>query len=250
MVYFLIPAFDEQGTLGLILYKLRQVMAGVRQEFLAIVLDDGSTDATGKVAEAYRRLVPLKLLRHARNEGFGPSLDRLLREAVRLSQHPESDVAIMVEADFSFTPDAVPQMIREVEAGADLVIGARARPARAEEAMPRRRRFGDWVASSVLRATMPIPGVTDYTSTLRAYRVATLKRAVTAHQEGLITSRDTAANVELLLRLGRFHPTIVEVEAATRCDIRPRVSRHRLKRALKGELGLTGRVDRVAAPPA
>ena len=96
---------------------------------------------------------------------------------------------------------------------------------------------------------MPIPGVTDYTSTLRAYRVGTLKRAVTDHQEELITSRDTAANVELLLRLGRFHPTIVEVEATTRCDIRPRESRHRLKRALRGELSLTGRVDRVAAPP-
>ena len=162
---------------------------------------------------------------------------------------PPGSQAILVEADFSFNPDAVPQMIREIEAGADLVIGARARPAREEEGMPRGRRFGDWLASSLLRATMPVPGVTDYTSTLRAYRVGTLKRAVTAHQEGLITSRDTAANVEILLRLARFHPTIVEVEAATRCDIRPRASRHRLKRALRSELSLTGRVDRAAAPP-
>lgn len=249
MVYFLIPVYDEEGTIGLVLYKLRQIMKTVRQEYLAIVLDDGSADSTARVVEAYRRMVPVKILRHARNQGFGPSLDRLLREAVRLSRHPESDVAILVEADFSFSPDPVPEMIREVEAGADIVIGARTRPERTVEAMPRARRLSDWISSSVLRAVMPIAGVTDYTSSLRAYRIGTLKRAITAHQEGLITSPDTAANVELLLRLARLHPTIAEVVVSPRCDIRPRASRHRLKSALKGELGLTGRVDRVTAPP-
>jgi dolichol-phosphate mannosyltransferase len=249
MVYFLIPAYEEEGTIGLVLYKLRQVMATVRQEYLVIVLDDGSADATTKRVEAYRCMVPVKLLRHARNQGFGRCLDRLLREAVRLSRHPESDVAIVVEADFSLSPDVVPEMIREIEAGTDIVIGSRSRPERPVEGMPFARRFGEWLASSVLRAVMPIPGVTDYTSTLRAYRVGTLKRAVTAHQEGLITSPGTAANAELLLRLGRFHPTITEVDASPRCDIRPRASRRRLKEALKNELALTGRVDRVAAPP-
>lgn len=249
MVYFLVPAFDEEGTIGLVLYKLRQVMRTVRQEYLAIVLDDGSSDATAKVVDAYRRLVPVKVLRHARNEGFGPCLDRLLREAVRMSRHPESDIAILVEGDFSLSPDSVPEMIREVEAGADIVIGSRKRPERGVEALPRARRLGDWISSAVLRAVMPIAGVTDYGSSLRAYRVGTLKKAVAAHQEGLITSPGTAANVELLLRLARFHPVISEVEAAPRCDIRPRPSRRRLKDALKGELGLTGRVDRVTAPP-
>lgn len=249
MVYFLIPVYDEEGTVGLVLYKLRQVMESVRQDYLAIALDDGSSDTSAKVIEAYRRLVPLKVLRHARNQGFGPTLDRLLREAVRLSRHPESDVAIVVEGDFSVTPDPVPEMIREIEAGADIVVGSCKRPARAAEAMPSGRRFSDWLSSSVLRAVMPIPGVTDYTSSLRAYRVGTLKRAVTTLQEGLITSPDTAANVELLLRLARFHPAVVEIEAAPRCDIRPRPSRHGVRSALKGELGLTGRVDRVTAPP-
>lgn len=249
MIYFLMPVYDEERTVGLVLYKLRQVMEKVRQEYLVVVLDDGSTDSTARVLEAYRPKVPLKILRHARNQGYGPSLDRLLREAVRLSRHPESEVAILVEADFSLSPDCVPEMIREIEAGADLVIGSRTRPERKVEALPFARRFSDWVSSSVLRAVMPIPGVTDYTSSLRAYRVGMVKRAITAHQEGLITSPSTAANVEILLRLARFHPTIAEVRVSPRCDIRPRVSRHRVKDALKGELGLTGRVERVTAPP-
>ena len=62
----------------------------------------------GDFAAFFGRLVPVKILRHARNEGFGPSLDRLLREAVRLSHHPESDVAVLVEALQSALAEANP----------------------------------------------------------------------------------------------------------------------------------------------
>ncbi|MGH7563868.1 MAG: glycosyltransferase, partial [Gemmatimonadota bacterium] len=54
MIYFLVPVYDEEGTIGLVLYKLRQVMEKARQEYLVIVLDDGSEDSTAKVVEAYR----------------------------------------------------------------------------------------------------------------------------------------------------------------------------------------------------
>lgn len=248
MVYFLIPAFEEEDTLGLLLYKLRTVMEDVNRRYLAVVLDDGSRDGTADVAEAYRRFLPVKLLRHAENRGLGPTLDRLVREATRLSKYPERDVAITIEADFTFSPDTVPDMVREIEAGADVVIGARPRAHDDRARMPLGRRLGAHLVSSVLRAVMPLPGVTDYTSSFRAFRIGTLKRATSAYQEAFLTSPDASANVELLLRLGRFHPTFAEVPAELRFDIRPRPSRHRFGTAVRGGLALTGRVDRVAAP--
>ena len=246
MVYFLIPAYDEEGTIGLLLYKIRQVMRDVRREYLTIVLDDGSSDETAAVATKYQRFLPVKVLRHATNQGFGPSIDRLVREAARLSRYPERDIAILLEADFSWSPDAVPDMVRQIEAGADIVIGARAVPGGAAEGIPLARRAAARLVSTILRAVMPLPGVTDYTSTFRAYRIGTLKRAITTHQETLITARDGAANVELLLRLGRLQPAVAEVPVPCRLDIRPRPSRHRWTAAIRGQLALTGRVDRVA----
>lgn len=248
MVYFLIPAYEEEETLGLLLYKIRQVMTEVRREYLTVVLDDGSTDETGEVAGRYRKLLPVKLLRHAENRGIGPALDRLVREAVRLSHYPERDIAITLEADFTASPDAVPDMVREIEAGADIVIGARTHPESDTDEMPLSVRLSSRLVSTVLRAVMPLPGVSDYTSTFRAFRVGTLKRAIATFQEGLLTTRDAAANVELLLRLGRFHPTLVEVPVRCRYDVRPRASRHRMGPSVRSQLGLTGRVDRVAAP--
>lgn len=247
MVYFLIPAYGEESTIGLLLYKIRDVMNDVRRSYMAIVLDDGSGDDTAGAAERYQRFLPVKVLRHAENRGLGPTLDRLLREAVRLSRYPERDIAIVIEGDFSYSPDCVSDMVRQIEAGADVVIGSRRHPESDQETLPFSRKAGERIVSGVLRAVMPLPGVTDYSSTLRAYRVGTLKRAVGVYQEGLITSRDLEANVELLLHLGRFHPTFSEVPIRCRYDIRSRASRHRWGQAVRGQLSLTGRVDRATS---
>jgi dolichol-phosphate mannosyltransferase len=247
MVYFLIPAYEEEETIGLLLYKLRSVMESVRRDYLAIVLDDGSRDATARTAEQYRKFLPVRVLKHAKNNGFGPALDRLVRESCRLSRYPQRDIAITIEGDFSWSPDPVPAMVREIEAGADIVIGARARVDRPAESMPFSHRAAGRVVSTVLKAVMPLQGVTDYTSTFRAYRISTLKQAIAVNQENLISCRDNAANVELLLRLGRLHPSIAEVGAPSRCDIRTRESRHSWQSAVKNQLGLTGRVDRAPA---
>ncbi len=250
MIYFLVPAYQEEPTIGLLLYKIRQVMREVRRDYLAIVLDDGSTDGTAEVAERYRRYLPVKVLRHAENRGLGPSLDRLVREAVRLSYYPERDIAIVLEADFTWSPETVPEMVRQIEAGADIVIGSRAHPESRIRGLPFGKRLSTRIVTNVLRAVMPLPNVTDYGSTFRAYRIGALKRVVTALQEGLLTTRDVAANVELLLRLGRFHPSIVEVPITIQEEVRRRPSRHRWSRAVREQLALTGRVDRVASPPA
>lgn len=247
MIYFLIPAWNEEDTVGLLLYKIREVMKDVRRDYLAIVLDDGSTDATGDTAKAYEKFLPVKVLRHAENRGMGPSLDRLVREATRLSRYPERDIAITIEADFSWSPEAVPAMVQEIEAGADVVVAARTHPESEVDRPPRGRSSSSRIVSTVLKAVMPVAGVTDYLSTFRAYRIGTLKRAVETYQESLITTRDTAANAELLLRLARFHPGFAEVPVQCRFDIRPRSSRHRWGRAVRSHLALTGRVDRVAA---
>ncbi|MBW3660217.1 MAG: glycosyltransferase family 2 protein [Gemmatimonadetes bacterium] len=247
MVYFLIPAWNEEDTIGLLLYKIREVMKDVRREYLAVVLDDGSKDATGRIAERYRRFLPVKVLRHAENRGLGPSLDRLVREAARLSRYPERDIAITIEADFSYSPDSVPEMVQEIEAGADVVVAARTHPESEVDEVPWSRRSSARLVSTVLRAVMPVPGVADYLSTFRAYRIGSLKRALETYQESLITTRDASANVELLLRVARFHPTFVEVPARCRFDIRPRPSRHRWGKTVRSHLSLTGRVDRVAA---
>lgn len=233
MVYFLIPAYNEERTIGLLLYKLRKVMQDVRRRYLIVILDDGSTDETAQRVEAYSRIVPLQLIRHPENRGYGAALDRLVREACRMSRVPERDIAITLDADFTINPEPVPTMVREIEAGADLVIGSSLAPGARPAGTPLRSRLFTKVLPLVYRSVQPVPGVEDYCSSFRAYRIALLKRAIRQFQEALITAPGKAANAQLLLRLGRLSPVVKEVPVTARYDIRMRPSRFRLRSSMR-----------------
>jgi len=233
MLFFLIPAYNEERTIGLLLYKLRKVMEGQRRRYQILVLDDGSTDETAQRAEAYQRLVPLSVLRHAGNKGFGAALDRLVREACRMARAPERDVAVTLEADFSVNPEPVLEMLKEIEAGADVVIGSTLARGSQRNGTPLRSRVFAKMLPLVYNSVQPVPGVTDYSSTFRAYRVAPLKRALREFQENLITTSTKAANAQLLFRLSAFSPVVREVPITTRYDIRGRRSRFRLRTSLR-----------------
>jgi dolichol-phosphate mannosyltransferase len=240
MVYFLIPAYNEERTIGLLLYKIRKVMDGVRRRYVILVLDDRSTDETALRVEGYRSIVPVLLFRHATNKGFGAALDRLIREACRMSRVPERDIAVTLEADFSSNPEPVQTMVREIEAGADVVIGSALADGSHTSGTPFRSRVFTKLLPLVYRSVHPIPGVHDYSSTFRAYRINLLKRALREFQESLITAPGKAANAELLIHLAQFSPVVKEVPVTARYDIRPRSSRFRLRQSLKEHWALGG----------
>ena len=64
MIYVCIPSHNEAATVGLLLWKIRQVFAGFPREYQMLVLDDGSTDATAEILEPYSLVLPLTVVRH------------------------------------------------------------------------------------------------------------------------------------------------------------------------------------------
>src|SRR3954447_5916057 len=123
MIYVCIPSYNEAPTVGLLLWKVRQVFASFPREYQLLVLDDGSTDATAEVLERYTRVLPLTVLRHDERRGYAASVDRLFRQAVELTDRPKRDAAILMHADFAHSPQAIPDLVRRIESGADLVVG-------------------------------------------------------------------------------------------------------------------------------
>lgn len=72
MISFVIPAYNEERHLPAALASIAQAMRGVDQAHEVVVVDDGSVDATAKVAEAAGAKVVAVQLRHiaaARNAG-------------------------------------------------------------------------------------------------------------------------------------------------------------------------------------
>ena len=197
MIYICIPALNEAPTVGVLLWRIRQVMTEFRRDFHLIVLDDGSTDATAEVLAPYEKVLPLTLLRNERTAGYAGALERLLRETVARSTHPKRDIAVVLQADFTEPPEEIPALVKKLEGGADVVGSA---VAGVDAELPRGLRWSrrglPWLLG---RARLPKEGG-DPMSGFRAYRVQVIKRAL-ADREGapLLTRQGWAANAELLM---------------------------------------------------
>ena len=194
MLYICVPSHNHGDTIGLLLWKVRQVFAGFPREYQLLVADDGSTDATREVLDLYERALPLTVLRHREPAGYGASLERLLREALRRTDRPKRDAAITLPPDFAVSPDALPALVRRIESGADVVVGELD-----GVAVPWRLRLLHRAAPLLLKPGVSVPGVRDLFSGCYAVRLATLKRGFPDNTRALQTD-DWCANAELVAR--------------------------------------------------
>ncbi len=189
MIFFCIPVYNEEKTAGVVLWKIRQVMAEFPRDYQILLADDASTDGTAKVIDPYRRVLPLILMRSHRRRGYAAALEMLIREAARRSRYPRRDMVVIMQADFSEDADDVPSLLRRMESGADLAVGGpvatAGRPGLLERTTER------IVRNLLRRKTWPEP-LTEPLVGFSAIRLACIRKAI-----------DEAADTRLLRWEGR-----------------------------------------------
>src|SRR5579862_8781258 len=122
MIYVCIPVHDEVRTIGLVLWKVRQVFTAFPREYQLLVCDDASTDGSAELLGAYAKVLPMSVVTHGERRGYAASLEELLGIALQRTDRPRRDCAITLHADFSHPPDAMVDMVRLLESGADVVV--------------------------------------------------------------------------------------------------------------------------------
>jgi hypothetical protein len=259
VIYICIPALNEAPTVGVLLWRIRQVMAEFRRDYHLIVLDDGSTDATAEVLGPYEKVLPLTVLRNERTAGYAAALERLLRETVARSTHAKRDIAVVVQADFTEPPEEIPALVKKLEGGADVVGSA---VAGVDAELPRGLRWSrrglPWLLG---RAPLPKEGG-DPMSGFRAYRVHVIKRAL-QEREGapLLTRQGWAANAELLMAVAPHTRRADQAPVQLKYNRRERETRFNpwpalretwelAKRAPRRVRGLAPAAEPAAAPAA
>jgi hypothetical protein len=135
-VVFVIPAHNEAENLGPVLTRLAETAP---DGYRAVVVDDGSTDATADVAREHGAVV----VQHERNRGLGAALRTGLLTARRLNAR----AAIYLDADGEYDPADADALLAPIEAGdADYVLGRRS----GRHGMKLSRRAGNRVFSALL----------------------------------------------------------------------------------------------------
>jgi glycosyltransferase involved in cell wall biosynthesis len=107
----ILPAHDEAGTIEDVVRRCRTAVPGLLE---VIVVDDGSTDGTGGLAErAGARVITL-----SPNRGKGIALRSGLAEA-------RGDVIVLLDADGQDAPEDIPLLLEALTDGVTMVVGSR-----------------------------------------------------------------------------------------------------------------------------
>jgi glycosyltransferase involved in cell wall biosynthesis len=116
MISVVIPAYNEENAIEKTIKEIEKVMKKnkIDKNSEIIVVNDGSTDNTGKVAKKSGAVV----INNPSNMGYGFSLKRGIKQA-------KNETIVITDADLTYPFDQVPKMLKKKEEGFDLVVGAR-----------------------------------------------------------------------------------------------------------------------------
>jgi len=215
-VHVVLPAYNEAENVGVVLDTLDDLGKRTGLSLHAIIVDDGSRDATPQIVDRFSGTLRKTLLRHGVNLGLGAAIRTGLLRAVEDSS--DCDVIVTMDADDTFTPAAIPDMLTKIDAGMDVLIASRYTPESTVIGVPPLRRFMSFAASVLFRVFLPIPGVKDYTCGYRAYRASVLKQAFAMYRQDFINQEGFQCMVDILLKLRRLPLHFAEVPLTLRYD--------------------------------
>ena len=221
-VVMVVPTYNEAENLAWIVGRLR----GAQPTVDVLVVDDGSPDGTGALADELAAADPqVSVLHRQSKEGLGAAYLHGFRVALEAGY----DVVGEMDADGSHQPEQLHRLL-EALAGADLVIGSRWVPGGSIVNWPRSRellsRGGNFYTRTLLGIT-----VRDATAGYRLFRRTTLEAI---HLEA-IESLGYVFQAELAYRTVREGLRVVEVpiEFVERVRGDSKMSRHVATESLK-----------------
>lgn len=182
-----IPAFNEESTIA------KVVVRALEHVGVVVVVDDGSGDDTGVIAERLGAVV----VRHGKNLGKGAAI----RDCFDYAKRNGADVLVTLDGDGQHDPARIPELVDALQKSeADVVIGSRlARP----PDMPKHR----WMGGRMLdHATQVKIGdrVVDAQSGFRAYSRKAVE-ALVAAEYGM------GVDSEIIMRAHKAGMRIIEV---------------------------------------
>jgi glycosyltransferase involved in cell wall biosynthesis len=185
-----IPAYNEEHTIAKVVLKAMRYVDKV------VVCDDGSTDMTCEIAERLGAIV----VRHGKNMGYGAAISSLFKKAREL----DADIMVTLDADGQHNPDDIPRLVKPIVDGeADVVIGSRFLEDESKRLVPKYRRFGIKVITSLSKA-FSYKELSDAQSGFRAYS----RRALELLKP---TEQGMGVSTEILVKARQFNLKVLEV---------------------------------------
>src|ERR1700722_16877595 len=121
--WLVVPTFNEAENIESLIDAGRAVLgATIPGSFHILIVDDGSPDGTGAIADRLaERHDDVQVLHRTEREGLGPAYLAGFRVALEAG----ATRVLEMDADFSHDPADLPRLLAAVDAGADVALGSR-----------------------------------------------------------------------------------------------------------------------------
>jgi|SRR3989338_969192 len=208
MIYFVLPVYNEEKNLPVIIGKLRRRMAG--RDYKIIAVNDGSRDESLSILKGCAG-ADLVIGGSVINMNVGAVFSDGI--GIVLAQARNDDVLIIMESDQTSDVEFIDKLMAGIaQDGNDVVIASRYLKGGGYAHFPLARQIFSYCANGLMRLCFPIKGVCDYTIFFRAYRVEVLRRLVAYFGKyGVIQSKGFVANAELLIKLSLLTDRVAEI---------------------------------------
>ncbi|WP_225754533.1 polyprenol monophosphomannose synthase [Actinotalea sp. Marseille-Q4924] len=223
-VLVVVPTYDEATTLPTTLARLRAAVPDAH----VLVVDDGSPDGTGDVADRLAHGdAAVDVLHRPGKQGLGSAYVAGFRWALDRG----AAVVVEMDADGSHQPEELPRLLAALHgpAGPGLVIGSRWVPGGRVVNWPRHREVLSRAGNTYTRLALGMP-VRDATAGFRAFRADVLA----ALPLGEVASEGYCFQVDLAWRVVRGGGVVQEVPITfvERAEGRSKMSRAIVREAL------------------
>ena len=181
-----VPLFNEADCVESLVRETADALAGVGAWELLLV-DDGSTDGTGRKAEELAARHPrVRVVRLARNYGQAKAMQTGF-------DHARGRTVVSMDGDLQNDPRDIPRLMARLDEGYDLVAGYR----RNRQDRVLTRKLPSWAANRIIQRLTGVP-IHDNGCSLKAY------------------SRELLDRVRLYSDMHRFIPALAAASAGAR----------------------------------
>lgn len=236
MIIFIIPAYNEEENIQLLLSNINAKMKELDREYRVLLVNDGSKDFTKEKALEFKDRIQLEVIEHETNRGVGEVFRSGFSRAMEFVS--DDDIIITKEADNTSDIDILDEMINKINSGNDMVLASCYAPGGRIVGTTPIRLFFSSIANFILRSLFPIQNIHTYSSFYRAYNASMLQKAINAYENRFIEDNGFTCMVEILIKLSRLNIRIAEVPMILQCNFRKGKSKMKKLRTIAGYMNL------------
>jgi dolichol-phosphate mannosyltransferase len=219
-LYIVTPVYNEANNLDRLVSSFRAMQKDFEAEYCVkfIMVDDGSTDDTGQLAQRLASNIDFVLLSHSVNIGPGKAFATAFQYLAPKLR--EKDWLVTMEGDNTSRLEILQQMLTRTAEGYEVILASPFMYSGGILQTTFIRVFLSFIANNLFKGTLGIQGILTVSSFYRLYQGSALLKLQSCYGEEIIERKGFESMVELLMKLIFLEVSISEVPMVLNSDLR------------------------------